>query len=104
MDETNDMKRHELHDPDLSTSAWEKRWDGQKEVKKAARENSVKLKDAMQDEKTSKLVEQLTKEGNAAQDLRKKRGRAQKSDGEISDEEPVNSKVLSFRDSLKLTF
>ena len=93
MEETNDMKVHELHDPDLSTSAWEKRWDGQKEVKKAARENSVKLKDDMQNEKTSKVVEKLTKKGNAAQNLRKKRGRAQKSDGEISDDEPVNSKV-----------
>ena len=54
---------------------------------------SYKLKDALQDKETSKLVEQLTKEGNAAQDLRKKRGRALKSDGELSDDgEPVNSK------------
>ena len=39
-------------------------------------------------------MEKLTREGNAAQDLRKKRGRAQKSDGEISDDDiPANSKV-----------
>ena len=49
MSDTKDMKRHEVHDPDLSTEAWERRWDGQKEVKKAARENDrKKLKEAMQ--------------------------------------------------------